>query len=134
MSTFKTEPYKTDTPSSYPTEDVKELFKAILSLKTPQEAVNFFRDLLTIAEIKELANRWQMVKMLYTGKSYTEIAKKLKTSTTTISRVSHWLNNGFGGYKSVADRTFPTKFHDSDVPDGYFRSGKLRGFKNPRVG
>jgi TrpR-related protein YerC/YecD len=133
MNKFKMEPYKTDTPSSYPTEAMKELFSVILSLKSEKEAADFFRDLLTIAEIKEFANRWQMVKMLYTGKSYTEIAKKLKTSTTTISRVSNWLKNGFGGYKAVADRTFPTKFHDSDVPDGYFRSGKLRGFKNPHV-
>jgi len=127
------EPYKTDTPSSYPTGPVQELISAILSLKSQKEAADFFRDLFTIAEIKEFANRWQMVKMLYTGKSYTEIAKKLKTSTTTISRVSHWLKNGLGGYKSVADRTFPTKFHDADVPDNRFKSGKLRGWKNPNT-
>ena len=127
------EPYKTDTPYSYPTEQMKELFSAILSLKSKDEATGFFRDLLTIAELKEFSNRWQMVKMLYVGKPYTEIAKKLNVSTTTISRVAHWLQNGFGGYKSVADRTFPTKFHDSDVPDKYFKGGKLRGLRNPHV-
>jgi len=133
MSKFKMEPYKTDTPSSYPTKEAKELFEAILSLKTKEEEANFFRDLLTMAEIKEFSNRWQMVKLLMEGKPYLEIAKKLKTSTTTVARVAHWLHNGMGGYKAVADRLFPAKFHDSDVPDSYYHSGKLRGLKKPNV-
>lgn len=133
MKKFKMDPYQTGTPSSYPTNEMKELFKAILSLKTEEEAAEFFRDLLTISELKEFANRWQMVKLLSQRKPYHEIAQKLQTSTTTVARVAHWLKNGFGGYKSVADRMFPTKFHDSDVPDSYFRSGKLRGMKNPNV-
>lgn len=133
MSKFKMEPYQTATPLSYPTTEMKELFRAILSLKTPEDAANFFRDLLTMAEIKEFTNRWQMVKLLTEGKPYLEIANKLKTSTTTVARVAHWLHNGLGGYKNVADQQFPTKFHDSDVPDGRYRSGKLRGWKSSNV-
>lgn len=109
MKTFNTDPFPTDTPSSYPTKEMKELFVAIAQLKSTQEAAKFFRDLLTMPEIREFTNRWQMVKMLYQGQSYLTIAKKLKVSTATVTRVAHWLKNGFGGYKTIADRVFKNK-------------------------
>ncbi len=90
----------------YPSVDTLELFEAILLLKNEKEAAAFFRDLLTMAEITEFTNRWQMVKMLSEGKSYLEIAETLNTSTSTVTRVAHWLHNGHGGYKTVADRMF----------------------------
>lgn len=75
------------------------LFEAILSLKTVKEAENFFRDLCTIDEIKDMSERWQIVKMLEKNIPYREIAEKLNVSTTTVSRVALWLNNGTGGYR-----------------------------------
>lgn len=91
----------------YPTHEIEELLTAIVTIKDKKEAAAFFRDLLTISELTEFANRWQMVKYLQEGKlSYAEIAKKLDTSTTTVTRVSHWLHNGMGGYKKVAERMF----------------------------
>lgn len=96
--------YSTTTPESYPTPEMNELFEVILSLKTKKEAANFFRDLLTIAELKEFANRWQMVKLLINGKPYLEIAETLKVSTTTVARVAHWLNHGLGGYTLALGR------------------------------
>ena len=132
MSKFKMDPYNTDTPSSYPTQEMKELFEAILSVKNQEEAANFFRDLFTMAELKEFANRWRMVRLLIQGKTYLEISKTLKVSTTTVARVAHWLHNGIG-YQKIADRLVPVKFHDSDVPNSYYTSGKLRGLKNPHV-
>jgi len=105
--------FPTETPSSYPTREHKELFSAILNLKNTEEAQNFFRDLFTMAELNEFANRWQMVKMLIKGRSYLYIAEALKTSTTTVTRVAHWLFNGMSGYKTIADRMYPKKFKDS---------------------
>lgn len=90
----------------YPTPAMKELFNAILLIKDEQEAKNFFRDLLTPAELTEFANRWQMVKLLVQGKSYTSIAQKLNVSTATVTRVAKWLNKGMGGYKQIAKRQF----------------------------
>lgn len=133
MRKFKSNPFPTDTPSSYPTSAMKELFGVIASLKSTGEAAKFFRDLLTMAEIREFTNRWQMVKLLYRGDSYISIANKLKVSTSTVTRVAHWLKNGFGGYKLIADRILPTKFKDSDVPDRYYHSGKSRGLRKPNV-
>jgi TrpR-related protein YerC/YecD len=92
--------------SMYPTKSMRELFHAILCIQNQVEAVKYFRDLLTIAEIMEFANRWQMVKLLYEEKPYTEIAKKLNTSTATVTRVAHWLHHGMGGYKTIANRMF----------------------------
>lgn len=97
---------KKNLPSSYPTRSMKELFEAIQHIKSTDEAANFFRDLLTIAELKEFSNRWQAVKMLTQKKSYIEIANKLGMSTATVTRVAHWLHHGMGGYRAVADRTF----------------------------
>ena len=93
--------------ADYPTSAMKELFEIILKLKSTDEATNFFRDLLTIAELKEFSNRWQAVKMLSQGKSYVKIAGKLGMSTATVTRVANWLHHGLGGYKTIADRVFP---------------------------
>ncbi len=100
---------KTDVQETYPSPEITDLVSALRACTTDKEASNFLRDLLTIAELKEFANRWQMVKMLYQGLSYAAIAQKLQTSTTTVTRVAHWLNNGMGGYKTVANRLFPKK-------------------------
>ena len=91
----------------YPTPQMKELFEAVLEIRSKEEAANFFRDLLTIAELTEFANRWQMVKLLVRGASYADIAKKLSVSTTTVTRVASWLKKGMGGYRAIASRKFP---------------------------
>lgn len=93
MSNFK--PYK-------PKNDrEKFLTKAFLKLKAEQEMANFLRDLLTIKEIEEFANRLEMARLLKQGMSYKAIAKKMKVSTTTVTRVAFWLFNGSGGYRKV---------------------------------
>lgn len=77
----------------------KALYSAILSLKSMEETKKFLRDLLTEAEIKEFANRWQTAQMLYQKVPYYTIAEETGMSSTTIARISKWLNNGEGGYK-----------------------------------
>lgn len=116
-----------DVSGSYPTPEMQELYKAVMNLETPTEAAAFFRDLLTMAEIKEFANRWQMVKLLTQGNPYSEIAEKLKTSTTTVTRVAYWLNHGMGGYETVARRMYK-KVSTKDNPPKLRRSGKRRMF------
>jgi TrpR-related protein YerC/YecD len=81
-----------------------DLFKAVLKLKNPKEAAAFFRDLCTLEEIAEMGKRWQAVKMLAKNQPYREIAKKTGLSTTTVTRIAHWLNYGEGGYQLVLKR------------------------------
>jgi len=85
-------------------KDKKDLFKAILKLKTSGEATKFFRDLMTMEELEEISKRWQAAKMIDKGNPYREIAKKTGLSTATITRVAHWLNYGEGGYKLALKR------------------------------
>lgn len=79
----------------------KALARAFLKLKTEQDSSNFLRDILTIREFEEFANRLEMAKLLKSGMPYKAIAKKLKVSTTTVTRTAHWLFRGCGGYEKV---------------------------------
>ncbi len=80
------------------------LFTAILSLQDKEECYKFFEDILTIAEIKAMAQRIAVAKMLKNGDTYTEISKETGASTATISRVKRSLNYGADGYRIVLDR------------------------------
>lgn len=88
---------------NYKPKNEKENFlvKAFLKLKNELEVANFLRDLLTIKELEEFANRLEMARLLKQGMSYKAIAKKLKVSTTTVTRTAHWLFHGCGGYEKV---------------------------------
>jgi len=92
-----------NTLQSYKPKNEREKFlaKAFLKLKTEQESLNFLRDILTIKELEEFANRLEMARLLKQGMSYKVIAKKLKVSTTTVTRTAHWLFHGCGGYEKV---------------------------------
>jgi TrpR-related protein YerC/YecD len=83
---------------------IKELTAAILMLKNPGEAKKFLRDLLTESELIELSNRWKAARMLSEKISYTKIENETGLSSTTIARVSDWLNKGKGGYKLIINR------------------------------
>lgn len=89
-------------------QETKKLYTAILKLKSLPEAEKFFRDLLTLPEIVEFTKRWQIAQALWQNQgSYETIAKKLQVSTTTVTRVAHWLHHGKGGYELILRRLFP---------------------------
>lgn len=85
-------------------ELVDQLFEAILKLKNIEECYRFFEDIATINEIKALAQRLEVAKMLRQKKTYIEIAEKTGASIATISRVNRALNYGANGYKIILDR------------------------------
>lgn len=79
----------------------KQLVRALLSLRTPDEARRFLRDLLTPDEIEEFSKRFQTAEMLAKKVPYSVIERKTGLSSTTVARVSKWLNGPEGGYRSV---------------------------------
>jgi TrpR-related protein YerC/YecD len=83
---------------------MRELSTAILALQTPEEVDNFLRDLCTIAELEAMAHRWAVARLLDAGLPYTEVARQTHASTTTVTRVAHWLRHGEGGYRLALDR------------------------------
>jgi TrpR-related protein YerC/YecD len=86
------------------TSETDELFEAILSLKTAEEAAGFFRDLCTLAELQAMAHRWEVARLVDEGLPYNEVARRTGASTTTVTRVAHWLRHGEGGYRLALDR------------------------------
>ena len=62
-------------PHEWRTSETSDLFEAILSLRTLDEAL-----------------------------PYHEVATRTGASTTTVTRVAHWLKRGADGYRLVLDR------------------------------
>src|SRR5579871_2721356 len=93
------------TRHSWKTKDLKELSEAILGLQSRDEVERFLRDLCTIAELEAMGHRWAVARLVDQGLPYLEVAQKTHASTTTVTRVAHWLRHGEGGYRSALDRT-----------------------------
>ncbi len=85
-------------------EQIDGLFVAIQQLETKEEFYRFFEDISTVSEIKALAQRMEVAKMLDQERTYTDIANKTGASTATISRVKRCLNYGADGYQLVLKR------------------------------
>lgn len=85
-------------------DEMNLLFSAILKLNTIEECYSFFEDIATVNEIKSLAQRIQVAKLLSEKKTYTDIAEITGASTATISRVNRSLNYGSHGYKTILER------------------------------
>ena len=90
--------------STWKTPKLKQLARALLSLRTEDEMLAFLRDVATLEELGELSNRWDIVLQLKNGKNYRDIAVNTGMSTTTITRIAHWLNHGEGGYRTALKR------------------------------
>ena len=86
------------------TTDVDELIAAILRLDDPEDAARFLRDLCTLGELRDLAQRWAVVRRLDAGEHYASISRETGASTATITRIASWLNHGEGGYRTALER------------------------------
>ncbi len=86
------------------TEEVDNLFDAILCLKNREECYKFFEDVCTINEILSLSQRFEVARMLRKKHTYLDISEKTGASTATISRVNRSLNYGNNGYDIVWSR------------------------------
>ena len=88
----------------FKSEDIDELFDAIMTLENREECYRLFTDLCTINEIKAISQRLQVAKYLSAKKTYNEIEELTKASTATISRINKCLMYGADGYKLVLGR------------------------------
>jgi TrpR-related protein YerC/YecD len=85
--------------------DVEALLDALLEVETREEAAAFLRDLCTLGELRDLAQRWAVARHLDAGLHYSEISRRTGASTATITRIASWLNHGEGGYRLLLDRS-----------------------------
>ncbi len=79
----------------------EQLMEAIVSLRNKEQCYNFFEDICTVSEIKSMAQRLEVARMLDSGSIYEAIVEKTGASTATISRVKRCLVYGADGYNSV---------------------------------
>jgi TrpR-related protein YerC/YecD len=90
------------------TDEMAALFDAIVLLEDRAEAERFLRDLCTLGELRDMSQRWAVVRLLDAGMHYAEISRRTGASTATITRIASWLNHGEGGYRMMLDRLAAT--------------------------
>jgi TrpR-related protein YerC/YecD len=100
------------------TTDVDELIAALLRLETADEAAAFLRDLCTLGELRDVAQRWAVVRRLDAGEHYAAISRETGASTATITRIANWLNHGEGGYRAALQRLAAAREEGIRYPAG----------------
>jgi TrpR-related protein YerC/YecD len=92
------------TDTTWLTDDTRALLEAIVRLDDVDEAGAFLRDLCTLGELRDMSQRWAVVRLLDAGMHYAEISRRTGASTATITRIASWLRHGEGGYRRMLDR------------------------------
>lgn len=100
---------KQDSPSPSPTRDgaalVEDLCRALLTPGSAEEMARLLTDLCTPQEIRTLAERWHVARLLDgSDLSYRDIHDATGVSTTTIVRVARFLRQEpHRGYRAAID-------------------------------
>lgn len=79
----------------------KSLVSAMRACKNDTEMENFLRDIATLSELQAMSERLEVARLIAKGLSYRQISKETGASTTTVTRVAAFLENGEGGYRSI---------------------------------
>ncbi len=78
-----------------------QLVDGLLRCKTHEQMADFLRDVATLSELQALSERLEVARLVAQGLSYRDISQKTGASTTTVTRVAQFLENGTGGYRTV---------------------------------
>ena len=84
----------------------KALCSALFSCKHEEEIADVLRDIGTLSELQAWSERLEVAKQLAAGLTYRQVAANTGASTTTVTRVARYLENGTG-YKKLL------KFHQT---------------------
>lgn len=85
--------------------EIRDDFLWVLAeLKSTIEVKEFFYDFFTKTERVMLAKRLAVAMMIYKNYRYDDIRSILHVSTSTITRVSDWLDKGGDGVKRVLEK------------------------------
>lgn len=98
--------YDVTMTSTLPFRPVEDLAAVLVAIRDEDEARALLRDLCTPAEVRTLAERWQVARLLDEGRmTYREIHDATGVSTTTIVRVARFLKEeANAGYRTLLDR------------------------------
>ncbi len=79
----------------------RSLCSALLTCKNEDDLTNFLRDIGTLSELQAWSERLEVAKLLAQGLSYRDVAARTGASTTTVTRVAKFIENGEGGYRKI---------------------------------
>ena len=82
-------------------QSIDNLMKVIAKMDTADDCYAFFSDLCTIKELQDMAQRFDMARLLKEGANYQSVAAEVGASSATISRVNRCLMYGNGGYEKA---------------------------------
>lgn len=86
-----------------------DLINAFRFVNSPLEISLLISDLLTANEIKNLAKRLRIAKLLLENKTQREVAQEVKASLATVTKINLWLVRGGEGFKKVIAK-LPKKY------------------------
>lgn len=107
----------------------RALIRALHSCKTEEDLTHFLRDIATLSELQAFSERLEVAKQLSRGLSYRQVSENTGASTTTVTRVARFIENGSGGYRkylrnqqtSIRDES--SQSSDSQIPSEQSRQG-----------
>ena len=76
------------------TDGTDRLFKAMMALESVVEFYDFFEDLCTVKELRDMTQRFEVAALLDKGMSYQKVSELTNVSSATISRVKRCLYEG----------------------------------------
>ncbi|KKS69547.1 hypothetical protein A3A14_04665 [Candidatus Daviesbacteria bacterium RIFCSPLOWO2_01_FULL_43_38] len=97
---------------------ISNLWNAITLIENRDETANFFRALLTPTEIRMMAKRVQIAKMLLEGYKYEDIRNFIRVTDRTISSVNNQLQFGEGSYVKTIERLIKIEIKQQERLEG----------------
>lgn len=105
---------------------VFDLINAFVLAKNPTTVALLLRDLLTTKEVRNLAKRLGIAKLLLSGVKYGEIVDEIHCSLGTVAKVKIWLDQGGQGLQRVIMQ-LPKRRQKPGRPGG------LPGYNLPQI-
>jgi len=104
----------------------RALCSALTSCKSADEVADLLRDVGTLSELQAWSERLEVAKLLTQKLSYRDVAKRTGASTTTVTRVAKFIENGPGGYRKYLNTD--QHHRQSSTPRGERTGSALQGY------
>jgi len=95
-----------------------DLINAFALVKTPADSALLLHDLLTGKEIKNLAKRLRIAKLILSEQKQEDIIDELHCSFGTVAKVKAWLDEGGSGLKRIIKK-LPKRTSESGYKQAY---------------
>ncbi|MEI8229974.1 MAG: YerC/YecD family TrpR-related protein [Candidatus Peregrinibacteria bacterium] len=105
----------------------RSLCAALAACTTEEQVASFLRDVATLSELKALSERLEVAKLVANGTTYRVIMEKTGASTTTVTRVARFVQDGEGGYQRFLRSSHHTSESLVHASKGHHHAAAHRG-------